>query len=69
MANPFKKIIKNTEESEQASYKKDMHKESSIETKTCPNCGAPRPRRTDLRRCDYCGYEYMNINEKINPDK
>lgn len=25
----------------------------------CPACGAARPDRTDLRRCDYCGHRFM----------
>ena len=27
--------------------------------RTCATCGAPRPERTDLRTCDYCGTAFM----------
>lgn len=31
----------------------------------CPACGAARPERTDLRRCDYCGHRFMSDEAEL----
>jgi hypothetical protein len=31
---------------------------SGLETKTCKSCGAARPAETDLKTCDYCGFQF-----------
>lgn len=66
MSNPFKKITKNSE-----STKKqwDSFKEtSSVNAKQCSACGAPRPKKTNLTTCDYCGSIFMNIAIEIKAD-
>lgn len=68
MANPFKKIIKNTEESSQA-YKRGSKTTSEIKTRMCENCKAPRPADTNLTTCDYCGFKFMNIDQEIKTDQ
>lgn len=68
MPNPFKKIIKNTEESEQA-YKRGAKITSKIKTRVCENCGAPRPTNTNLTTCDYCGFKFMDIDAEIKADQ
>ncbi|MBS9766173.1 MAG: hypothetical protein KGV44_01380 [Flavobacteriaceae bacterium] len=67
MPNPFKKIIKNTESSN-PTYKKGRKNHSEVKTNICPNCKAPRPVDTNLTTCDYCGFQFMNIDVKIKPD-
>jgi len=66
MANPFEKIIKNSEKTKKQwdSEKKD----STVDAKQCNTCGAPRPKKTNLTTCDYCGTRFMSIDEKITPD-
>lgn len=67
MSNPFKKIVKNSNET-----KKDWgneQKESSTSSRKCESCGAARPKETNLTTCDYCGFKFMTINEKIKTDK
>lgn len=68
MPNPFKKIIKNTQESE-PSYKQGAKITSEVKTRVCENCKAPRPVNTNLTTCDYCGFKFMDIDIKIKPDK
>ena len=65
MSNPFKKITKNAIDS-----KKDWggHKTSKTETRKCENCGAARPKETNLTTCDYCGFKFMTINTVIKTD-
>ena len=66
MGNPFKKITTN---SEQTKKQWDSVKETStVASKQCYSCGAPRPKNTNLTICGYCGSKFMSINEKINPD-
>lgn len=68
MPNPFKKIVKNTEESKQLLYKKGVKTTSEVKTRICENCKAPRSIDTDLTTCDYCGFEFMSIDIEIKPD-
>jgi len=65
MSNPFKKIIKNSGDTQK---KWERRETLDILTKKCPDCGAARPKDTNLTTCDYCGYKFMKINEKIKPD-
>ncbi len=67
MSNPFKKIIKNTEESK-PTYKEGIKTSSGIKTRTCPNCKAPRPVNTNLATCDYCGFQFMDVDVEIKAD-
>lgn len=68
MSNPFKKIVKNTDESKQPSYKKGPKTISQVKTRICENCKAPRPTDTNLTTCDYCGFEFMSIDVEIKSD-
>lgn len=68
MANPFKKIVKNTEENKDPLYKRGIKKTSEIKTRVCENCKAPRPADTNLTTCDYCGFTFMNIDTEIKSD-
>jgi len=65
MANPFKKITKNANES-----KKDWggNKTSETSTRKCEGCGAARPKDTNLTTCDYCGFKFMTITNEIKTD-
>ena len=33
--------------------------------RACATCGAPRPERTDLRTCDYCGTAFMTAPAEV----
>ncbi len=66
MANPFKKTLNNAKKTEK---KWERNEVSKTKTLTCPNCGAARPKDTNLTTCDYCGYKFMQIKEKIKTDK
>ncbi len=65
MANPFKKIAKNANESQ-----KDWGRKETSETNTrkCEGCGAARPKDTNLTTCDYCGFKFMTIDNEIKTD-
>lgn len=67
MPNPFKKIVKNTQESE-LSCKKGEKSTSEIKTRVCENCKAPRPVDTNLTTCDYCGFRFMDIEVEIKSE-
>ena len=65
--NPFSKYTKIAKET-----KKDWqeHKEDSNNyTRKCENCGAARPKDTNLIKCDYCGFIFMEINIQIKKDE
>jgi len=66
MGNPFKKITGNANDSKQEYEKRET---SEATTRKCPNCGAARPKDTNLTTCDYCGYEFMQIDAEIRVDK
>jgi len=68
MANPFKKIAKNAKNTKSKSISEAEKKEAKIESRTCEQCGAPRPKNTNLTTCAYCGYEFMIIDAAIQPD-
>lgn len=65
MSNPFKKIVKNANESQ-----KDWGTNSTSETSSrkCENCGAARPKDTNLTTCDYCDFMFMDIDNEIKTD-
>jgi len=65
-SNPFKKIINNSKETKPV-YD-DVRTDASIETKTCKACGAPRPRKTNLTTCAFCGHRFMDIDANIQSD-
>lgn len=67
MKNPFKKIIKNSNETKKKWG--DENKESSTKTRKCEGCGAARPKDTNLTTCDYCGFKFMTIDNTIKTDK
>jgi len=67
MSNPFKKITKNAETSKK---KWDgIRTEATSSTKTCKGCGAPRPKKTNLTTCNYCGFTFMDIDVEIKADE
>lgn len=68
MTNPFNKIAKNSEDTKNKSQKEAFSQEAEVSTKTCKQCGAPRPQHTNLTTCSYCGYHFMTINHIIKPD-
>lgn len=63
MSNPFKKIIKRANET-QKRFESD-NKEANVATTACSSCGAPRPKRTNLTTCSYCGFKFMTIDAEI----
>jgi len=65
MANPFKKIVKNANETTKEWDRKETSETSS---RKCENCGAARPKDTNLTTCDYCGFQFMTIEEQIKTD-
>lgn len=56
--NPFKKLANNSKET--AKKWNSERKDSSVETITCKQCGAPRPANTLLKTCAFCGYQFMD---------
>lgn len=68
MSNPFKKIASNAEVTKNKNLNKDFKTSSNVNSRTCEQCGAPRPKDTNLVECDYCGFKFMNINVTIKSD-
>jgi len=68
MSNPFKKIGANAEATKNKQQQQADKQTASVDLRSCPQCGAPRPKNTDLRECDYCQFQFMNIDIKVNPD-
>lgn len=68
MANPFDQIANNSKESKNKTQWEGFTNESTVNTKTCEQCGAARPKNTNLTTCDYCGYKFMTISQEIKPD-
>ncbi|MCK0161180.1 hypothetical protein [Allomuricauda sp. F6463D] len=52
-------ILTNAIESNQ----NNVQTSAGLETKICKNCGAARPKDTNLKYCDYCGYEFYHMNQ------
>ena len=63
MANPFKKIAANAKET--AKKWESEKQNSSIETITCPQCGAPRSVNTNISNCSYCRFQFMETTVMI----
>lgn len=63
MANPFKKTTNNANKSKKI-YGTER-KNSETKTRKCKGCGAARPADSNLTTCDYCGFKFMDIDEKI----
>lgn len=61
--NPFKKIIKKSNET-QKKWATDNQK-AEVNTRTCEGCGAPRPKTTNLTTCAYCGFKFMTVDATI----
>ncbi len=36
-------------------------KKASVNTITCPNCGAGRAKDDGLTHCAYCGFEFLSV--------
>ena len=68
MANPFKKIIENAEQSKSKISSKGIKREQAVYTKTCSSCGAPRPLKTNLVSCSYCNHPFMDVTADIKSD-
>jgi len=67
MSNFFKKTIKNSNNTQKKW--EDTKEEIEVISKKCPQCGAARPKDTNLTTCDYCGYKFMDIGVVIKTDK
>jgi len=65
MGNPFKKIIKNATATQREWERKET---SETTSRTCENCGAARPKDTNLTSCDYCDFKFMDIDDEIKTD-
>lgn len=68
MANPFKKISKNAEDTKSERDSESLKRISGVESRTCEQCGAPRPKDTNLTTCGYCGYKFMTVYTDIKSD-
>ena len=64
--NPFKKI---TTTANATQKKWERNETSEANSRNCESCGAARPKDTNLTTCDYCGFRFMTIDEKIKTDK
>ncbi len=65
MGNPFQKFTKKTTETKSSFFESDVKKTSSVSTRKCDCCGAPRPAKSNLAKCSYCNTPFMNIDAKI----
>jgi len=62
--NPFSKYTKIAKETHK---KWDEHRENShSNSRTCENCGAARPKDTNLSTCGYCGFKFMDTDIQIH---
>ena len=68
MSNPFKKIAKNAESTKSEKQWKDAKTSSSVASRTCEQCGAPRPKDANLTTCSYCKFKFMDIDTVIKSD-
>ena len=67
MPNPFSRLSRNATASTRAHP--EQRDASQARARTCATCGAPRPARTDLRTCDYCGTVFMTApTQEVRPD-
>jgi len=63
MTNPFDKLAENSKKS--AHVDEAAVKETSVDARQCPNCGAPRPVGTNISRCTYCEFEFMVVPVEV----
>lgn len=68
MANPFKKITKKSVDTKSDLYRRGITTETTIMTKSCDACGAPRPKKSNLERCDYCKQTFMKNVKNFKAD-
>jgi len=62
--NPFSRYKKNAKDTQK---KWGEHKQKSNSyNQTCKQCGAARPKDSNLIICDYCGYKFMDIDGQIH---
>ncbi|MDR0480764.1 MAG: hypothetical protein LBG66_02640 [Gallionellaceae bacterium] len=57
--NPFQQLAENSQNS--AHQDDRVVEDSTVAARKCPRCGAPRPARTDISHCAYCGERYMVV--------
>ena len=67
MSNPFKKTVKNANETKKKWG--EARENSKTFTRKCEGCGAARPKDTNLTTCDYCGFKFMTIENEIKTEK
>lgn len=68
MSNPFKKITSNAENSKSEIYDKEKRSETSVSSRKCNSCGAPRPKNSNLEKCDYCRLPFMANVQNLQAD-
>ena len=68
MSNPFKKITANSQNSKSSLYSSGEKGIATSYTLACLNCGAPRPKNSNLATCDYCKSPFMNTNTVVKSD-
>ena len=39
--------------------------EDKVQARRCPSCGGARPADSDLRTCDYCGFEFFKSEGEV----
>lgn len=66
MSNPFNKILKNAKDS--GKDWGDSRETSEAKSRSCEQCGAARPKDTNLTTCDYCGFAFMTIASDVRAE-
>lgn len=67
MSNPFKKIAGNSRDT--AKKWESFKGTSTVDSRKCPRCGAPRPVNTNIANCSYCGFKFMDTDVIIHHEK
>ncbi len=67
MSNPFRKIADISKDT--AKKWESTRDASGVETRTCGQCGAPRPVNTNIAACTYCGFTFMDTEVFIHHGK
>lgn len=68
MSNPFKKITINAETSKGKTHTQGIRTETLVVSKSCDSCGAPRPKNSNLVKCDYCKTPFMKQVKHFKAD-
>lgn len=68
MSNPFKKITNDAETSKGKMYNHKERTETSVFSNCCESCGAPRPKNSNLVKCDYCKTPFMENVQNFKAD-